>query len=151
MLRFMKFKSIPLITWAGFLFLLPLCFLLCQVSILTLLCLCVVKETNEISDLTMNCHPRVRPRVFCVPFQLCDKLPPLELIVTLSGSVYSFSSPPWHQRASAMDSQTSLPPVRSLLRGTSSSQELTDDEWCLHLGSTAGIAEDLGRTFLIAF
>lgn len=39
-----------------------------------------VKETNEISDLTMNCHPEVHPRVFCVLFQLCDKLLSLELL-----------------------------------------------------------------------
>lgn len=80
------------------------------------------RATNEISDAAMNSYLKGHPRVFCVPSQLCDKLPSLELIVTFSGSVYSFLSLYWFTSEPLKQSQTLLSPLRSLLRGQNTNQ-----------------------------
>ena len=87
MLRFMKFESTPLITLAEFSFLLPFCSPRLQVSILTLLCMCV--QGRQMSfRCSKELPPKSTPEGLLCPFAACDKLPPLELIVTFSGSVY---------------------------------------------------------------
>lgn len=67
-----------------------------------------VREINEFSDAAVNSHLKVYLRVFCVPSQLCDKLPSLELIVTFSGSVCSISFLYWFTSEPLRQSQTFL-------------------------------------------
>lgn len=82
-----------------------------------------VMETNEISDTAMNCHRKGYTPGSSVFLCSCDdKLPSLKLIVTFSGSVYSFSSPHWHQRTSELESQTFLSLLRPLISSQNGNQ-----------------------------
>lgn len=115
-----------------------LCFLPCQVPILTL-CACVFKGDKWNFRPSNELPPKTHPGVSRVPLQLCDKLPSLELIVTFSGSVYLFSSSHWHWRTCETESQSPLSPLRSFYTCRQQSVDLTDEQCTFMLGPSSGI------------